>query len=321
MPVPRYDDDRFETCVELSKGFGGWFVRLCEDGRETFHEFKRERQAIAFADAQRKRIGLPPQPLEGAAFDSHKAVGTIRRSANVLRTEGLGRFLQLSVSSLSEPIRSQILCRRVAGDARQALSKLNEANRNRGLFIDCGSNVGQGYKFFSRHYTPDRYDYVLIEPNRHCLPHLEALRSDKGAMEIVAKAASVKDGYVELFGPPADQANPTHEGCSIFPSHNGSLYQSQRFAHELVETFSLSQMIRAKRRQYEVVVLKLDVEGAEYEILDDMIRSGIHRDLFAAYVEFHSLYMRSSEARMTRAIELEIMREFQKAGTHISRWI
>ncbi|UVK49580.1 FkbM family methyltransferase (plasmid) [Mesorhizobium sp. AR07] len=250
-----------------------------------------------------------------------RVVGNFQRSAGVLRSEGLGRFLQLSALSLSEPLRSQWLRRRVAADARQALSKLDTATKRRGLFIDCGSNIGQGYKFFSRYYTPDRYDYVLIEPNMNCLPHLHALRSEKLTMEIVAKAASVKDGYAELLGPPSDRPEPTHEGCSIVPIHNESLYRSQRFARDLVETFSLSQMIRAKSDLYDVVVLKLDVEGAEYEILDDMIRSGIHRDLYAAYVEFHSLYMRNSERRKKRAVERKMIRAFLDAGTRFSRWI
>lgn len=245
----------------------------------------------------------------------------IRQVADVLRTEGLGRFLQLSALSLSEPIRTQRLHRRVAVDARQALSKLGETRQSRGLFIDCGSNIGQGYKFFSRYYTLDRYDYVLVEPNKNCLPHLHALRSEKAAMEIIAKAASVKDGYAELFGPPPDRSEPTHEGCSIVQSHNAGLYQSQPFAADLVETFSLSQMVRDRRGLYDVVVLKLDVEGAEYDILDDMIRSGTHRDLHAAYVEFHSHYASNSERRNNGAVERKIMHEFREAGTRISRWI
>jgi FkbM family methyltransferase len=243
-----------------------------------------------------------------------------RRSGDVLRTDGLGRFLQLSALSLSEPLRSLWLRRRVATDARQALSVLRTTKRSRGLYIDCGSNIGQGYRFFSRYYTPDRYDYVLIEPNQNCLAHLHALRSEKVTMEILAKAASVKDGYAELFGPP-DLADPTNQSCSIVSDHNGGLYRSQPFAPNLVETFSLSQMIRAKRELYDVIVLKLDVEGAEYEILDDMIRSGVHRDLFAAYVEFHSIKMQNSERRKKRVVEFKIMHAFLEGGTRFSRWI
>ncbi|WP_246676980.1 FkbM family methyltransferase [Mesorhizobium sp. B2-4-15] len=322
MPVPtEYDAGCSKTSVELSEGFEGWFARVCEGGQETFHEFRRERDAVAFAHTQRMRLGLPCPPLERTAYGSGKAIRKINQIADVLRTNRFGRLLQLSALSLSEPIRSQRLRHRVASDARQALSKLKAATRSRGLFIDCGSNIGQGYKFFSRYYTPDHFDYILVEPNKNCLEYLHGLRSENGAMEIVAKAASVKDGYAELLGPPPERSDPTYEGCSIVPGHNGGLYQSQRFAPELVETFSLSRMIQAKRSLYEVVVLKLDVEGAEYEILDDMIRSGLHRDLHAAYVEFHSPYMRNSEGRRTAAMEREIVREFLEAGTPISRWM
>ncbi|BAB49245.1 mlr2012 [Mesorhizobium japonicum MAFF 303099] len=317
---PQYDSNCPKTSVEVSEGFGGWFARICEDDQETFHQFRRERDAIAFADTQRMRLGLPCPPLERTASSGHKAIRKINQIADVLRTRGLGRFLQLSTLSLSEPIRSQRLRYRVASDARQALSKIKAASRHRGLFIDCGSNIGQAYKFFSRYYTPDYYDYVLVEPNKNCLEHLHSLRSENVAIEVVAKAASVKDGYAEFLGPPG-RSDLTYEGCSIVPSHNGGLYPSQRFTPELVETFSLSQMIQAKRGLYEVIVLKLDVEGAEYEILDDLIRSGLHRDLHATYVEFHSLYMRNSEGRKTAVVERKIVDEFQQAGTHISRWI
>ncbi|MEI8701007.1 FkbM family methyltransferase [Mesorhizobium sp. ISC15] len=248
-------------------------------------------------------------------------MGKIKQSLEVLRTEGPGRLLQLSALSLTEPLRSQGLRPRVASDARQALSHLNLTKRSRGLFIDCGSNIGQGFRYFSAYYTPDRYDYVLIEPNKNCLAQLNALRAENLTMEIVAKAASVKDGYAELFGPPPERSEATHQSCSLVLDHNGSLYQSQRFAPDLVETFSLSQMIRTKRKLYDVIVLKLDVEGAEYEILDDLIRAGTHRDLYAAYVEFHSLKLRNPARREKRALEAQMVRAFDEAGIRFRRWI
>ncbi|RWF64375.1 MAG: FkbM family methyltransferase [Mesorhizobium sp.] len=248
-------------------------------------------------------------------------MGKIKRSLEVLRTEGPGRLLQLSALSLIEPLRWQGLRPRVASDAKQALSHLNLANRSRGLFIDCGSNIGQGLKFFSTYYTPDKYDYVLIEPNKNCLAQLNALRAKNLTMEIIPKAASVKDGYAELFGPPPDRAEATHQSCSIVLDHNESLYQSQRFAPDLVETFSLSKMIRTKRTLYDVIVLKLDVEGAEYEILDDLIRAGTHRDLYAAYVEFHSLKLRNPARREKRALEARMVQAFGEAGIRFRRWI
>ncbi|MGX5827910.1 hypothetical protein [Mesorhizobium sp. 43Arga] len=91
---PQYDSDCPKAAVELSEGFGGWFARVCENDHETFYQFRRERDAIAFADTQRMRLGLPRPPLERTASDGHGAIGKIGQIAGVLRTGRLGRFLQ-----------------------------------------------------------------------------------------------------------------------------------------------------------------------------------------------------------------------------------
>lgn len=85
---PRYDGDWPIASVELSEGFGGWFVRVCENDQETFHQFRRERDAIAFADTQRMRLELPCLPLARTASNSHKAIRKISQIADVLRATG-----------------------------------------------------------------------------------------------------------------------------------------------------------------------------------------------------------------------------------------
>lgn len=87
---PQYDSKC--PSVELSEGFGGWFARVCENDHETFYQFRRERDAIAFADTQRMRLGLPCRPLERT--NGHRAIGRISQIADVLRTSGLGRLLR-----------------------------------------------------------------------------------------------------------------------------------------------------------------------------------------------------------------------------------
>lgn len=47
----------------------------------------------------------------------------------------------------------------------------------RGLFLDCGSNIGQGFEYFRQHFTADHFDYELFEPNPNCLPYLERARA------------------------------------------------------------------------------------------------------------------------------------------------
>lgn len=245
----------------------------------------------------------------------------IKQSGKVLWRQGLLKFLELSILSLIEPIRSARLRDAVASDANKASIKIKGKSIRRGLFIDCGSNIGQGYRFFSKHYTPDIYDYILVEPNPNCLPHLQALRSDGGNIEIMKKAASTRNGHTKLFGPPSAQHEPTYEGCSIMADHNTALYDAEEFAADPVETFSLSELIEAKRSDYDVVALKMDVEGAEYEILEDMIAKGVHRKLDAAYVEFHSHYLTGSERAKKRSAEQRIQDAFSAQNIVFRRWI
>jgi FkbM family methyltransferase len=245
----------------------------------------------------------------------------IKQSGKVLRNQGPLKFLELSISSLIEPIRSARLRDAVASDANRVSIKIKGKAGRRGLFIDCGSNIGQGYTFFSEHYTPDLYDYILIEPNPNCLPHLQALHRDGRNIEIMEKAASTRNGQSKLFGPPSADRDPTYEGCSIVVEHNTALYEAEEFGVGPVETFSLSELIDAKRAAYDVVALKMDVEGAEYEILEDMIAKGVHRKLDAIYVEFHSQYVVGSERAEKRSAEQKIQSSFKAENIVFRRWI
>lgn len=251
-----------------------------------------------------------------------RRLAKIKQSAEVLRKHGLLKCLELSILSLSEPVKSAHLRAAVAADARRTLIKIKGEGGGRGLFIDCGSNIGQGYKFFSKYYTPNFYDYILVEPNTNCVPHLQALRRDGGGrIEIVEKAASARDGHTKLFGPPAAQRDLTYEGCSIVIDHNNALYEAEEITVGLVETFSLSDLIMTKCAAYDVVVMKMDVEGAEYEILEDMIEKGMHRKLDAIYVEFHSQYMSGSERTDRRSVEKKIQNSFSAENIIFRRWI
>ncbi|QCI69528.1 FkbM family methyltransferase [Phreatobacter stygius] len=253
---------------------------------------------------------------------SSRLLAKVRQGTDVLKRDGPLRLLELWTLALCEPVRSLRLRLAVAADARRIMRVIKTGKRQRGLFIDCGSNIGQGYKFFSTYYTPDFYDYILVEPNVNCMPYLKALSADGGArIEIIGKAAGVRQGYAKLFGPPAGQQEPVYEGCSINPEHNASYYEPEGFAPDLVETFSLSDLITAKRRAYDVVVLKMDIEGAEYDVLDDIIKNGAHRNIYVCYVEFHSIYMKKDERIKKRIAEREIGSSLTKDNVLFRRWI
>lgn len=238
-------------------------------------------------------------------------------AASVLRQEGALQMVKLAAISLMEPIHSLRLRKLISADARRAAAKLRSTG-GRGLFVDCGANIGQSYAYFSEYYQREHFDYILIEPNPRCLPFLEKLCSDD--IEIIGKAASTRKGSARLFGPPLIRNEPTHQGLSLIAEHNASLYESAETG-DTVETFSLSELVLTKRNSYKLIVLKMDVEGAEYQILEDLVATGAHRELFAAYIEFHSRYMNNTDRVGKRAAEDKIKRALQGEKVIVREWI
>lgn len=208
---------------------------------------------------------------------------------------------------------------RVAADAAQATAALRAAGSGaRGLFIDCGSNLGQGLSYFRRFYRPSHFDYVLIEPNPNCV---SKLREQLGpGMELITAAASTCDGETTFYGLNEGEADPFSQGASILPEHNSARYQSSEDKGIRVPTFSLAQLITKKRAHYPILVLKLDIEGGEYNVLDDLLRTNACDALRCMYVEFHSQYMSEPDRTTYHEREQHLTAAFKRRTVGFRTW-
>lgn len=218
-----------------------------------------------------------------------------------------------------------LLDRQTAADAVVVLARIDRAGPGaRGLFIDCGSNLGQGFRQFVKHYPLARFDYVMVEPNPNCLPALrglvESTRRDGAGppIEIIAQAAGTHAGSVRFFGLEQD---PTSQGASMLKDHNSRYYAADERRALEVPCFSLAALIRERQPRHAAVVLKLDIEGGEYEVLPHVIEHGLHRVLDAAYIEFHSQYMAEPEATGYRRTEAAIRDRLTRDGVNYRIWI
>jgi len=214
--------------------------------------------------------------------------------------------------------------RDTAIDAARVLAKLDAtAPGARGLFIDCGSNLGQGFSQFVRHYPLQRFDYILIEPNPNCIPTLERearrlLAGTSASVQLLQAAAGVRSGTVKFFGLEVD---PTSQGGSMLRDHNSRYYQADEDRALEVPCFSLAALIRERATAYAAIALKLDIEGGEYEVLPDLISKGVHRALDAAYIEFHSQYMAEPDGTRYRLLEDGIRARLRNDGLSHRIWV
>lgn len=213
------------------------------------------------------------------------------------------------------------LDRLAAADAAQAIARIEAAGpQARGLFIDCGSNLGQGFQQFARHYPTRLFDYVLIEPNPNCQGELRRLasRDAMASIQIIEQAAGTQLGTVRFFGLAQD---PTSQGASMLKEHNSAHYSNDDATAIEVPVFPLADLIEQRAPRYASVILKLDIEGGEYEVLPHLIGRAVHKLIDAAYIEFHTQYMAEPDRSRFLAIEQAVRGRLAADGVNYHVWI
>ena len=187
------------------------------------------------------------------------------------------------------------------------------------VFIDCGSNLGQGALFFSRFFRPREWRYVLIEPNPACHARLRRLAKEKLShggrpAQVIPRAAWISNGTRRLYG---TQKGEAAVGASLNPGHNGGVASRKGTRFLIIPTFDLGQFLlglfpRRSRRPAPCVVMKMDIEGAETTVLPHLLKSGSLQKLRALYVEWHSRYLVSGKRQRTRLQEVALMNSLNR---------
>lgn len=148
----------------------------------------------------------------------------------------------------------------------------------RGIFLDCGGHDGCSViQFLSLH---PGFRCITFEPNPVFEGYYRYLPT-----ELVKKAVSTSDGTVQFVVDPIDG-----DGSSICAGkdvvYDGSM-ANENCPVVTVDCVDLSRFIGRTVESEDYLCLKLDVEGAEYEILEKMLRDGTIGKVKELYCEFH----------------------------------
>jgi FkbM family methyltransferase len=195
------------------------------------------------------------------------------------------------------------------------------------IFLDCGFHHGEGLEYFINNgiITTD-YKIYSFEANPACFieERVELLRN-KYSLDITSfnKAVWVEDGIVTF-----NQENHTKSGSGS-PTDGasnidgwGSSIQGIGFNHLGYETqvtipsIDLSKFVNDLPNDSHIIC-KLDIEGAEFEILRKMIKENTASKIKEFYVEFHEGRMYPKESVDTKN---EIISDLTKLGCKINTW-
>lgn len=150
------------------------------------------------------------------------------------------------------------------------------------IFLDVGGNNGCSVKKFRQNYDKkSEYKIYSFEPN----PIFYNCYSVFQNHSLIQKAAWIYDGNIEFFiSKRQDSAGSSIYKDKIDPISQKSIIKDNK---TIVECIDLSNWIVNTFTDQDYIVLKMDIEGAEYPILQKMIDMKSIHMIDEIFIEWH----------------------------------
>ena len=145
---------------------------------------------------------------------------------------------------------------------------------NRKIFIDCGAHSGISVDLFRKHWKDhSEYEIYSFEAN----PILEKQLSERNVHHSM-KAVWIYDGDVDFY------VGSSFSSSLIKEKRTGGLDTKNPLK---VPCIDLSKWIVDNFDKNDYIILKMDIEGAEYKVVDKMITDLSIDYIDKFYIEWH----------------------------------
>lgn len=157
------------------------------------------------------------------------------------------------------------------------------------IILDCGSYWGNSVdKFRSLISDIDDYKIFMFEPNP---AHFSKIQKNSKYDSCIKynKAVSIKNGISRLYGNFSDDTF-----CGYTLKTEKANFDKTLESYFDVETIDIVEFIENNLSKDDSIILKLDVEGEEYDILEKIIKNNMEKRFDKIYCEFHSQWLNHS---------------------------
>jgi len=199
----------------------------------------------------------------------------------------------------------------------------NKSNKLKDVYLDCGSNIGQGFEHFRKIYKKN-FDYILFDPNPNCFKILQSKYSNQDNIKIFNNAIYIDDS-VKVFSFISD----TDFGGSLIKEHNSGYssdeylnktFGTTQFKNIKVKCINIISLISDLKTKYRNIIIKFDIESAEYDVLEKMIETGTIKDVKKIHCEFHTSFMDEKDKHLTVPREENIIKYCKDNRINLERW-
>ena len=131
--------------------------------------------------------------------------------------------------------------------------------------------------------TADDYDVWAWEPNPKHEKGWRALEARHPTLCYIGKAIFTQESILPLF---LDQAKSAQKGTGIVRKEYGGMHSDKSKVN--VRTEDIHSWIMAHTSEQDHIIAKMDIEGAEFPVLQKMLVNGSACRLKKLFIEFHS---------------------------------
>jgi FkbM family methyltransferase len=180
------------------------------------------------------------------------------------------------------------------------------------LFVDLGANLGQSFHWFSSFYDNNFLTFELFEPNPFCFQELMKNKNMLKKCNIYNLGVGSRNEKVKFYGLSNNEGGKFAQGGSIVKNHNSISYHTRENSAIYVNLINFSNYIFQKSNIFNKIVVKMDIEGAEIDVLESLIKSSAIKKIDILYVEFHSKYLVKKYKNNIYKKEIELIKKLRK---------
>lgn len=181
------------------------------------------------------------------------------------------------------------------------------------IFIDCGTHYGQGLKQFIQMYnmTPD-WEIYTFEANPVTYAHFLSKNDELIKLFRIKHfnlAVSNSDDIITLNQETPPQEDNSGMGSSVIPLDQwnpwgGELRENFKTSCQ-IKSINFSNFLKTNFNQNDYILIKMDIEGSEYNVIESLINDSTIQYISDMYVEFHASFFTNMNEICDREIALK----------------
>jgi len=192
---------------------------------------------------------------------------------------------------------------------KKRISKISDTKKNK-LFIDCGVNTGFVLEKYQKALTKFKFEGFEIQKDI-----IKIARKSNPNAVIFNKAVATFEGHQEIFIPKSYGYNYKGGSTTIRNKYK----DENLFEKQIVECIDFTNYLYEKKLSgYDFIVVKMDIEGAEYSIIDSLYKFFKKENIKLIdylIIEFHPKTLRNIKNQD------KYLKYLEKMDIEISKWV